>query len=389
MKVAADRPIALYTKTWMSGGTGLFAQELAAGMLDAGASVIFVAPPAQDVKFEVARSGLSRFRSRRENMHGSRPSRVMASIARVASSAIGLARARLRTRHFIISIPDPLIFAIPFLFVLRLLGAQIIYVVHDPLPHAWKLPVAFRWLEHGSFSLTYKLSQTLVVLSHSAREALLSAYKISGKRVAVIEHGIFVLGMPTPASGNGILLLFGTLRRNKGILEAIKATVEARAQGASVRLVIAGSPDPVELTYWTACETLAREHPEAITLELGYVDDIRLQQLINMSDAFLLPYREFHSQSGVAVLASSNARAAVASRAGGIGDLIAEGMAAVPIEEPAGVSAITDAICTFARVPIADWNSRATEFRASMIKRRNWPSIAADYLALIQSTEPA
>lgn len=185
----------------------------------------------------------------------------------------------------------------------------------------------------------------------------------------------------------GKLLVFGTLRRNKGILEAMQGLVEAHAGGAAVSLIIAGTPDPVEPDYWAQCEALAVQHTDAITVELGFVTDERLEALMNSSDAFLLPYRNFHSQSGVAMVAASNGRPVIASRAGGVGDLISDGMAGIAIEEPVDGPAVADAITAFAAAPAEDWWSKASEYRTRTNEARAWPVIGGQYLALAQSIE--
>lgn len=378
-------PIALYTKIWMSGGTGLFAQELAAGIVEAHGEVIFIAPEAEQSRFEMPRPGLTRFRPRRELKSGPRAKRILVSLARIGGSMLGLARARLRTRIFVVSIPDPFVFALPMFFLLRLSGARIVYIEHDPIPHAWHLPPRLRFIERAVFRATYALSSSIVVLSEASRQTLLDAYRLDTRRVTVIEHGVFPLGDPTDAPGNGQLLLFGTLRRNKGIREAIAGVAAARANGAKVHLTIAGAPSPLEPDYWADCNALARAHADAVTLEIGYVDDRRLQDLIRSSDAFLLPYRAFNSQSGVAVLASSNRRIVIGSRAGGIGDLIADGMAAIPIEEPVDEDAVAQAVAAFARIPIGEWNARAEAYRNHALATRGWPAIGAHYVRLAES----
>ena len=373
-------PVALYTKAAFSAGAGLFAQELAQGMVEAGGTVLFVAPPAHDKRFERPRSRLIRLRSREELTSGPRWQRTLSSVMRMITGAIGCLRARLQTRLLIVTIPDPLVFTLPFLALMRLTGARIVYVVHDPLPHAWKLPVRLRWLENSVFGATYKFSSGLVVLSEASRAALRSAYRLGSKPIAVIEHGVFVLGAPHPAPGDGLLLLFGTIRRNKGVLEAIQGVLRARAQGAKIRLIIAGAPDPVEPDYWAGCESLARSHPNAIALEIGYVSDERLNELVASCDAFLMPYRDFHSQSGVAMVAASNARAAITSRAGGLGDLIADGFAAVPIDDPVDAEAVATAILRYVAQPIESWNERASAYRQKTIESRAWPVIGKQYL---------
>jgi hypothetical protein len=92
----------------------------------------------------------------------------------MAGAALGLARARLATRDFIVSIPDPLLVAAPLLVLLRLTGARITYIVHDPLPHAWRLPPRLRGLENLGYRAAYWASSALVVLSQ-AGEAVLRA----------------------------------------------------------------------------------------------------------------------------------------------------------------------------------------------------------------------
>ncbi|NKJ02908.1 glycosyltransferase family 4 protein [Novosphingobium sp. SG707] len=383
-KVTA-RPIAFYTKTWRSGGAGLFAQELAHGVADAGYRVIFIAPPAENPQFDKLRPNLTRIFSRREAQGGSRFQRLVASMRRVASSVAGLARARLQTSTYLISIPDPLIFALPFMIALRMSGARIIYIVHDPLPHAWKLPATLRWLENGSFAAAYCLSSALVVLSEAARDTLVGAYPLGRRQVAVIEHGSFSMCKPLPAPCDGTLLLFGTLRRNKGIREAIEGVIRARERGARVRLIIAGSPDPVEPDYWAECLGLIRSSSAGIQVEEGYVNDERLEELIGNSDAFLLPYRNFHSQSGVAILAASNARPVIASHAGGIGDLIKDGMAGLGIDEPVDGNAVCNAIMAFTQTSPEVWQQHALEYCARMLKERAWPVIGRHYAELAES----
>jgi glycosyltransferase involved in cell wall biosynthesis len=266
------------------------------------------------------------------------------------------------------------------LAALRLTGAKVHYVVHDPLPHVWKLPRRLRFFENIGYRATYALSSSLIVLSETGKSVLKHNYRLASKPIAVIEHGVFALDTAPCAPGEQRLLLFGTLRRNKSIREAMEAVVAARARGSRATLTVAGSIDGTEPDYWPMCEPIALAHPDAITLEIGYVEQSRLSVLVNECDAFLLPYRDFHSQSGVAMLAASNARTLIASRAGGIGELIADGMAAVAIELPVGTAEITDAILAFEAEPITKWNARALAYREKTMSSRAWEVIGANYI---------
>lgn len=377
--------IAIYTKTWHSSGTGLFAQELVQALCGLDQTVVFIAPKAENARFEKRSASLFRIRTPREASGGSRVKRIATSASRVLGSAMGILRARVKTRTFIVTIPDPLIFSLPMLCVLKITGAQIIYVVHDPVPHSWRLPRWARKIEQWSYTLAYRLSSALVVLSEPGAQALRHIYPCWSNRIYVIEHGQFRMAHPVaPATGSGNILLFGTLRRNKGISQAIEGVILARATGAEVVLTIAGAPDPTEPDYWAGCEKLATRYPDAIRMDIGYVSDDRLHDHMNESDAFLLPYRDFLSQSGVAILALSNARPVIASRSGGLAFFMEDGAPVSVVEEPIDADEIAAALRRFYAMPIAHWNDLAKTYQDHIAQRLSWPAIGQKYLDLMQ-----
>lgn len=383
---AAATPLRLCvaTRTWLSSGAGLFAQELVDGLLAAGVAVTFVGPRAENPAFERPRPGLRRLRPPRERRQGARLPRAMASMARVIGSALGLARARWSNRLFVVSIPEPLVFGMPMLALLRLSGARLIFVAHDPVPHAWRLPPRWRRVEMAMHEACYRLASAVVVLSEPGRVKIAQAFPRVRTPISVIEHGVFVAGAPVPLPGAGRLLVFGALRRNKGVRESIEGAVAAHAAGAAVRLVIAGEPHNEDPAYWRDCEALARAHPAVVDLRIGYVPDDALHRLIGECDAFLLPYADFFSQSGVALLAASNARPVIASPVGGIGALMAEGMPASAIDLPVSAGSVQAAIEAFLRVPADEWRRRAADYLAYTLEHRSWQSIGRAYRALAQ-----
>ncbi|AUW57330.1 hypothetical protein C1T17_03695 [Sphingobium sp. SCG-1] len=120
-------------------------------------------------------------------------------------------------------------------------------------------------------------------------------------------------------------------------------------------------------------------------MRMGYVEDDGVRALLAESDALLLPYTDFHSQSGVALLAASNARPIIASPAGGIGTLMAEGMPSIPISQPVSPDTVAEAIIAFAAIPAATWNERAGQYLQHTLEVRSWRAIGAQYLALAES----
>lgn len=374
--------LCLYTRTWRSSGTGLIAQQLAQAMADAGARVTFIAPRAEAERFEAARENLVRLRPPRELVGGEgRMTRALASINRILQGWLALVRARSRNRVFVTTIPDPFVFSLPAFVALKLTGARLVYVVHDPLPHAWNLPAGLRSLEIAGYRAMYRLADKLVVLTEAARKALDEQFEVGDTPILLIECGHYGFeAPPTPAPGRGRLLLFGSLRRNKGILEAIQGVAEARARGANVTLVIAGAPHASDPGYWEECHAVAMAHPEAVELHVGYVENEALVELVEGADAFILPYRNFNSDSGVALLAASNGRPVITTRDGSMGHMLDEGLAGVAIAPPAGAGQVADAIQAFLATPSAAWDERAAAYRAHILDERSWSRIGQRYV---------
>lgn len=381
----AAMQICVTTRTWLSSGCGLFAQELVAGLLQSGMAVTFIAPRAENPHYEKPQPGLKRLRPPRERRDDSHKAiRALYSLARVFGSAVSMLRARFSNRVFVVSIPEPLVFGVPMLALLRLTGARIIFVAHDPVPHAWRLPERWRALELWMHEACYRLAAEVVVLSEPGRAKIRESFPKVRTPISVIEHGIFVSGAPTALPGDGILLVFGALRRNKGVRESIEGAVAAHTAGVPVRLIIAGEAHNEDPDYWRACQALAQAHPDVVDLRIGYVPDDALARLIAECDAFLLPYSEFFSQSGVALLAASNARPVVASSVGGIGALIADGMPAATVSLPVTAQGVQAGIEDFFRTPADTWRTRAGAYRDETLQRRSWVSIAQTYRALAE-----
>ena len=373
--------ICVYTRAWTS-GAGLFAQELVGGLLAIGANVIFVAPRASNPVLADS-SRLRRLCPPRERTgEANAATRALSSLARIAGGAIALARARLAARVFIVTIPDPLVGTIPLLLLLRLTRARILFIAHDPVPHVWRHGERWRRWELAGYGICYRLSSTVVVLSEPSREKLREVYPRLRRPVEVIEHGVFVVGAPVPIPGAGRLLAFGTIRRNKGTLEAIAGTIAAHAAGTPARLLVAGGPHWDDPGYADECITLARTAPNVVEMRAEFIDDAELPDLLAACDALLMPYSAFFSQSGVVLLAASNARPIIATAAGGIGTLIAEGMPAVTIAEPAGPEEVAEAIAAFYAVSADSWRKRAMSYRDTTLERRSWQAVAARYLLL-------
>lgn len=379
--------VCLSTKIWRS-GTGWFAQALAGALAEAGLRTAFVAPAAEPASREPVHPNLRRFVLSREIVvPAPRPARIRASLRRMAGGIAALARLRPTTRTFLFSIPEPLIVTLPVFAALRLTGARIVFIVHDPEPHAWRYRGVARRIERAGHALSYRLANHLVVLTPSAAQGLGRAFGVAAEKVSVIPHGPFTLDGVAPLPGQGRFLVFGTLRRNKGVLAAIGGVTLARRQGHDVRLVLAGEPHPDEPDYWRECEAAIRQDPEGFEVHRRFVPDEELPGILAGIDAFVLAYDGFQSQSGVGVLAAVNRRPVIGTRSGGLAELFDRGMAGETIEDPPSPEGVAAAIGRFRAVSAETWRLRAAEAAIRVTGGLSWPEIGRAYRALIERLE--
>ncbi|WP_336973121.1 glycosyltransferase family 4 protein [Sphingobium aromaticiconvertens] len=384
---AAPLRLCLFTRAWRASGAGLYASELARGMAQAGVDVTFLAPRSSDPRLEQPMAQLTRLRQPHERPGAGRLRNLGLSLARMAGGFLLLARARIGgNRLFVMTIMDPLPVALLMLLFLRISGGRIIYVVHDPIPHAWHLPSFLRRLEQAVWRLPYRLVHALVVLAEPTRLALREDVPNLSIPVAVIDLGIFATDAPAPLPGTGTLLLFGTLRSNKGVLEAIAGLRLATARtNAPLRLLVRGGGHRDEAAYLAEIRKAASDAGAVVDLEVGYVDEARLADLIARCDALLMPYKDFHSQSGVALLAAGHARPVIASAAGGIATLMGEGMPCSPIARPVAAATVSDAVIAFLDTPFARWEADAFAYREAMLDRYSWGRIGRRFADLARS----
>lgn len=365
-----------YTTAWR-GGEGWYAFALAQALAEAGVELCFIAAPVQPADREARHPNIDRrLLMAGTGGKGSTVYRAIMNLYRVVHSTVVLLWARLTARTFLVTHPAWLLVTFIQFCLLRLVGARIVYIVHDARPHAWSFPERFRRLEEWLLLQTYLMSAHLIVLTKSARADLIGHFGIAPDKVDVVPHGAFPSGDPGPMPGSGRLLVFGMLRRNKRIKETIEAVLALGDTLPDVKLIIAGSPHADDKAYWDECAALVARRPDRFITEIGFVEEARVTELFGMSDAILLPYEEFSSQSGVAVLASLARRPIMSTGVGGIGELIEHGLACQQVGIPVTGESIAEGIRQFYARPMEEWRSLADAGSAALGHYLSWSRIA-------------
>lgn len=241
--------------------------------------------------------------------------------------------------------------AFPTLRQLHAAGKKIVFTLHNVVPHsipfgippsAWHLATA-RYLQS---------IDAIIVHSEDLRTEAIGRYRLAAERVHAVPHGIWhdsATDRSQVASGNQAgrsmsaadqhtaaadtkpdsgerrirLLAFGQIRRNKGLHHLLEALDGAPPDW---ELVVAGGMG--ERDYWD--QTIApriehlRQSGRQITTRTDWIAPSDVPGIFSSSDIVVLPYEDFHAQSGVLFDAIAHRLPVVTGRGGTLGRTVEE-----------------------------------------------------------------
>lgn len=210
---------------------------------------------------------------------------------------------------------------------LRRAGVTVLWTPHDFRSHRDLSGAALR-LDRAARRAMARLASVVHVHSETER-ALWRDAGVAPRKLAVAPHGHYIGfypdAMPRSAAraalglrdGDLVVLFFGWLRRNKGLLELLSAF--SHFDDAGTRLVVAGMAEDGEL----ADATLRAAAGDARVLaRIGPVARDDVQRHMNAADVVALPYHASVATSGAAVLAASFGKACIAPRTANFGALL-------------------------------------------------------------------
>ena len=371
--------ICVVTRIWNYGIWS--APDIVNGLAESGASVVYIAPPMQPAFREPANPNIVRVNVPRELIGSSSKFRSMTGkLPRIIGTFLAVCLQIFRSKTYLFTMADHEIITIPTFLVLRLFGKKVILIVHDVIPHDFAL-VHRKRLKRFLLHSQYRAASVIVTLSEAGRQRLISEFPIRASKIHVIPHGAVGFDRQSKIPAERVLLAFGSIRENKNILKVLEAVKMARLSGLDMKLLVAGGYDGSNL-YCQTCVTMIREDPSAFIDKIGFVEEADIPDLSAQSNAFILAYSDFDSQSGVAVLAGVNGRPVIATFAGGVRDLQALGLAGVEIKQPVTTATILSAIQQFYKTPLDQWQAAAEAGRSQLSEHLDWTSIARSHLRL-------
>ncbi|PKM51011.1 MAG: hypothetical protein CVV02_08745 [Firmicutes bacterium HGW-Firmicutes-7] len=220
-------------------------------------------------------------------------------------------------------------------------NTRIIVTVHDVLPLMQTKIHSFK-----SLKKVYRTADELIVHSASNKQELINKMDIDKDNIHIIPHIMdnFEESKYLPSETQAkeklglnqaytYLLFFGSIRKSKGLDLAIKGLAVLQETMDKVCLLVAGSP------HWDIdmdeINKLIRQNnlEEKVILQLGYIDDSMVDYYFIASKIILLPYIEFHSQSGVLLQAYKYKRPVIATNKGSLGETINDDQTGLVVEK--------------------------------------------------------
>jgi glycosyltransferase involved in cell wall biosynthesis len=190
----------------------------------------------------------------------------------------------------------------------RLQGTKLVWTTHDLGPHESHHPR----LENIFWALFIPMVDGIISLSETARQEAYSRFpQLQAVPSAVVPHGHYRTAYPPPPTKKEardqlglslqerVIVFVGRIRPYKNVVPLIHAFQEWEDPDA--RLLIGGNPISDDLARRVAA---AREGDERIRVDLRFIEEEKIVQLLSAADLVALPY-EAIMHSGTALLALS------------------------------------------------------------------------------------
>jgi glycosyltransferase involved in cell wall biosynthesis len=243
--------------------------------------------------------------------------------------------------------------------------APTVLTIHDPAPHPGqprsRVPPK-RWLLEGSRQIWRARAGVLVVHSERLRNELKLRRR---QRCAVVPHGTYVRSEPLAPPALATVGFFGRVEPYKGLDVLARAMPRVWEVRPDVHLKVAGSGP----------STLPLSDPR-VQVQQGYLPETEVETFFRGTSLAVLPYTEA-SQTGAGSVAVGYGVPIVASRLGGLPDLVLDETYLVEAGDPAGLAA---AIIRH----VDDGPEVRTRVLANVANAKSWAAAATLSLAVYE-----
>lgn len=263
----------------------------------------------------------------------------------------------------------PSIYEIP---ILHAYGKKIITTVHDPVPHICSMKARINQIIRR---VAYKPIGKFILLNHNQTEEFQRFYKIKKEKILFSRLGnydvIRALGTKRETSTRNILF-FGRISPYKGVEFLLEAFRSLKDDYPNSKLIIAGGGE----FHFDLSPYLNDSQIEIIN---EYVTTNCLSSLIQTAEFVVCPYVSA-TQSGVVASALALNKPVIATKVGGLPEMIIDAKTGLLIE-PKSVDSLRLAIKSFLDNPdiVEDMSKNIAQLAHN--GPNSWRKIVLDYLA--------
>lgn len=262
----------------------------------------------------------------------------------------------------------PSIYEIP---ILHTYGKKIITTIHDPIPHVVSLKSRINQIIRR---IAYKPIRKFILLNHNQTEDFRRFYKVRKEKILFSRLGnydvIRALGSKRESNTRNILF-FGRISPYKGVEFLLDAFHSLKDDYPSSKLIIAGGGK----FHFDLSPYLNNSQIEIIN---EYVTTDYLSSLIQDAEFVVCPYVSA-TQSGVVASALALNKPVVATKVGGLPEMIIDGKTGLLIE-PKNVESLRNAIRLLLDNPDMVKNMAENIAQMTCDGPNAWRKIVLDYL---------
>src|ERR1700676_123836 len=200
-----------------------------------------------------------------------------------------------------------------------------------------------------------ELSDRFIVMSQLSSQFLQEIYKVPGRKIDMIPHGVPDLPFLDPnfykdrfgVEGKAVLLTFGLLSPNKGIENVIQAMPQILSKHTNAAYIVAGATHPHILRregdkYRASLQALAKEVgvESQVIFHDRFVSPEEMAEFIGAADIYITPYRyEAQVVSGTLAYALGAGKAIISTPYWHAIELLDDRRGAlVPFQNPAAIA---------------------------------------------------
>jgi glycosyltransferase involved in cell wall biosynthesis len=237
-----------------------------------------------------------------------------------------------------------------------------------------------------------ELSDRLIVMSQLSSQFLQEIFKVPGRKIDTIPHGVPDLPFLDPnfykdrfgVEGHAVLLTFGLLSPNKGIENVIQALPQILSKHKNVVYIVAGATHPHILRregdiYRASLQALAKESgvESQVIFHNRFVSPEEMVEFIGSADIYITPYRhEAQVVSGTLAYALGAGKAIISTPYWHAIELLDDHRGAlVPFQNPNAIAKKTIELLDTPAIRHA-MRKRAYLFAREMV----WKRVAQGYL---------